>query len=1092
MAEEIFGTKLRYVEMLNLQCPASKICELGTMLRKAERRVGPPVTDIAALKLVDANNRYDGKVIMVKNRGFYVFDAESTETEDLERIVAPTVGTGRWHAAGGQESGGGIIWERGVIDKDIVDSAGAVATEGNRYLIGGVGLNDWAGHNWDITEYTSDAEWIFTEPREGMVVHIADEDKIMIYNGTSWTDFGLVVQINRKNIAWVDKDGSDTTGQVGSFTRPYLTIGAALTAITTAAADDRFAIIVGSGEYAENVVCKPFVDLYLGTARIIPAAGDGIKFDDDMSVHDGIVSAAAGYCFDVTAVGVTSANCYNTQYAAGKVLKSGGGAFVNFYNIQPLPGAAIATFADVAGGALGGIFYDSQLDGAAGTDDEIQLYGCYCNGAWTTTDTIIANATTFVGAFSLTTPSAASHFQGCNFVASLTALEGSAIFEGCQIGTSITVNHANADIIFNGCYVGTTYTVTLGIAQFNGGGISTDVSFAGTNVNSFNGVRVGGTTTILEATLHAEGCRFVGAFLVNHANAIFVGNGNKFDDTYTVTLGEATSDGSTITGAVSLEGTNVNRFGGCTLESSLTILEATAIATGGSIEGAVTVNHANAVLESSGCHFESTYTITLGTGNIEGGRIQGATSIAGTNTNRLTSTMLAAVTVLEATVIITGSSITGALLANHANAVLRVEGTDFAGTFTVTLGVATVNGGLIVGATSLEGTNANFFEGVRFGDTFTLLEATANLAGCSVAGAVLVNHAAAILVATGSDFQNTFTVTLGEATVDGTIISGAVSVEGTNTNRLAGCTLEGALTVLEATVILAGSSVEGAVDTNHASAVLYDIGSILESTLTTTLGAAVVSGGSIRGAIDVAAGAIEMSNDTDLGGAITGAPTYLGTPIRDIGGVGLTFIRFTGVPLANDTFTIDGRIHMFDGGGDVPIVRVPGNVDGTLDNAVTAINADAAGVGVTYAIKAAGAGAANGVLIIVHETVATDFALVITVNVGGFMTASHANAVGDFVAARQDNYKFRRVMVAQDILALAAVEGIVLGCVPSTVAPRYINLFATDAAGVILPMATYRINANQVGGAWYEIELLDPLGAAQFAAGDLAYVEAQV
>ena len=724
----IGGSLAAIVEELNRMCPAAKNSNLGNILDNLQSITDAPVADITALQAIVSGDRQDKQMIAVEHVGFFMYDAASILLADAHRIIVPDDVThpaaGRWMLVANLSSG--FYFVPPVLDKDIVDSTGAAAVDGNRYLIDGAGATLWAGHDYEIAEYTSSGGWVFTPNDEGTIVEVEDENKLYISTGTAWVDFGVMVAIDRENLAYVDKLGSNTTGEVGNFARPYLTIAgahAAIATIGTAAAAVRFKIIVGPGEYDETITCVDFVDIDLGTARIIPATGHAVVLENNMTLSNGILMpvTATDFCFDVGAVDVEGCNVINTQYGDGKVVLTtgAGGAFVNFINIQPLPGSAVTVFADTSAAGTLGNFFNCTLDGTMASDDEINLYDCVCTGAWTVADNMSAVGTTFVGAFSLNTVSATSYLKACNF--------------------------------------------------------------------------------------------------------------------------------------------------------------------------------------------NSTFTLLVGT--------------------------------------------------------------------------------------------------------------------CFSLGNVIV----------------------------------------------------------------------GAADTNDALAILYSISSSYENTLTTTLGNATITGGRIAGAIDVSGGALVLSNDIELGGAITGAPTYLGTPLREIGGVGFSYISFTGVPNVDDAFTIAGRSYWWDntGAGDVNLTRTPGNVGTSLTTAVAEINADAAGDGVAYAILAAGSAAGNGVLILVHEDVATDFALVITTNVGVTMTAAHANSVGDFAAARQDTYRFRRTMVAQDVLAFAAAEGVILGCIPSTVAPRYLNVFATDVNGVIIPINGFQINAHQVGAAWYELELIDTLGAAAFAATDLIYVEAQ-
>ena len=81
-----------------------------------------------------------------------------------------------------------FAWQAPVIDKDIVDSAGAVATKGNRYIINGTGATDWSGHDKEITYYDG-AAWQFVTPLEGWIAWVQDEDKFYRFDGTNWAEY---------------------------------------------------------------------------------------------------------------------------------------------------------------------------------------------------------------------------------------------------------------------------------------------------------------------------------------------------------------------------------------------------------------------------------------------------------------------------------------------------------------------------------------------------------------------------------------------------------------------------------------------------------------------------------------------------------------------------------------------------------------------------------------------------------------------------------------------------------------------------------------------------------------------------------------
>lgn len=61
----------------------------------------------------------------------------------------------------------------------------AVAEEGCRYLVVQGAADLWAGHDDDIAAYM-DGEWFFFTPLRGWIMHVADEDTLLFFNGSQW------------------------------------------------------------------------------------------------------------------------------------------------------------------------------------------------------------------------------------------------------------------------------------------------------------------------------------------------------------------------------------------------------------------------------------------------------------------------------------------------------------------------------------------------------------------------------------------------------------------------------------------------------------------------------------------------------------------------------------------------------------------------------------------------------------------------------------------------------------------------------------------------------------------------------------------
>jgi len=77
--------------------------ELDAAVAGFNDKIGAPVQDIPALKAVGSADREDKQIRLVEDEGAnYRFDAQSSEAEDLPRVVTPNSGTGRWYKANAQ------------------------------------------------------------------------------------------------------------------------------------------------------------------------------------------------------------------------------------------------------------------------------------------------------------------------------------------------------------------------------------------------------------------------------------------------------------------------------------------------------------------------------------------------------------------------------------------------------------------------------------------------------------------------------------------------------------------------------------------------------------------------------------------------------------------------------------------------------------------------------------------------------------------------------------------------------------------------------------------------------------------------------
>ncbi|MDX2287714.1 MAG: DUF2793 domain-containing protein [Hyphomicrobiaceae bacterium] len=90
----------------------------------------------------------------------------------------------------------GIV-QLSVLDRDL-PAPPATPSEGDRYIIAASATGDWAGHDADIALFV-DGAWVIVEAREGFLAWVADEDRIVVFDGAAWVDLdggGSSVAVN--------------------------------------------------------------------------------------------------------------------------------------------------------------------------------------------------------------------------------------------------------------------------------------------------------------------------------------------------------------------------------------------------------------------------------------------------------------------------------------------------------------------------------------------------------------------------------------------------------------------------------------------------------------------------------------------------------------------------------------------------------------------------------------------------------------------------------------------------------------------------------------------------------------------------------
>ena len=88
----------------------------------------------------------------------------------------------------------------------------ATPAEGDRYLIAAAPTAAWTGQAGKLAMWLEGA-WVFVAPREGWRMWVADEDQLLIYNGSIWQGAGVPSQLQNLQLLGVNAS-ADTTNKL--------------------------------------------------------------------------------------------------------------------------------------------------------------------------------------------------------------------------------------------------------------------------------------------------------------------------------------------------------------------------------------------------------------------------------------------------------------------------------------------------------------------------------------------------------------------------------------------------------------------------------------------------------------------------------------------------------------------------------------------------------------------------------------------------------------------------------------------------------------------------------------------------------------
>ncbi|HEX5499172.1 MAG TPA: DUF2793 domain-containing protein, partial [Thermomicrobiales bacterium] len=153
------------------------------------------------------------------------------------------------------------------LDRDLATPPSS-PSDGDAYLVKAAATGDWAGQEGRIA-FCLDGGWRFYAPFAGLVALIADENKFIAFDGTSWNDYASYIPLD--NVAQLGVNtAADSTNKFAVKSNAVLF--AALDAASGGSGDVRFTV---NKETVADTASLLFQDAYSGRAEI------GLTGDDD-------------------------------------------------------------------------------------------------------------------------------------------------------------------------------------------------------------------------------------------------------------------------------------------------------------------------------------------------------------------------------------------------------------------------------------------------------------------------------------------------------------------------------------------------------------------------------------------------------------------------------------------------------------------------------------------------------------------------------------------------------------------------------------------------------------------------------------------
>ncbi|HVY85366.1 MAG TPA: DUF2793 domain-containing protein [Caulobacterales bacterium] len=210
------------------------------------------------------------------------------------------------------------------LDRDLATPPSS-PSDGDAYLVHATATGDWAGQEGKIA-FCLDGDWRFYAPFAGLAAFVADENKFIAFDGSSWNDYAAYIPLDNVGQLGVNT-AADSTNKFAVKSNAVLF--AALEASAGGTGDVRFTV---NKETSSDTASLLFQNGFSGRAEIGLAGDDDFHFKvspDGSAWTDAIVIDNASGLLTLAGDPTSALQAATKQYVDANSGGGGGGGEAN-------------------------------------------------------------------------------------------------------------------------------------------------------------------------------------------------------------------------------------------------------------------------------------------------------------------------------------------------------------------------------------------------------------------------------------------------------------------------------------------------------------------------------------------------------------------------------------------------------------------------------------------------------------------------------------------------------------------------------------------------------------------------------------------